>query len=70
MRLLRAAEVMKRLGISRTTLWRLEKADPSFPRRVQVSSNIVGWNEASIEKWLKTRPPAEAENRVAGARGG
>jgi prophage regulatory protein len=57
MRYIREKEVQQRTGMSRTTRWRLEKTG-NFPRKRKLSTGLVGWVEAEIEEWLKTRPTA------------
>jgi predicted DNA-binding transcriptional regulator AlpA len=51
---LRAREVCRRTGLSRTTIWRLERRG-AFPPRRQLSSIAVGWIEAEIEDWIASR---------------
>lgn len=36
-------------GLSRTTIWRLERAG-RFPQRLRLSSNRVGWYQDEIEE--------------------
>ncbi len=69
-RIIRAAELAERLGISRVTLWRWER-DGRIPKKVVVGPNVSGWVEAKIEewwaaksegrKWAETATPEEAE---------
>lgn len=55
MRVLRTEQVVARLGLSRTTLWRMwTKGD--FPRPRQISPGGVGWTEHELEEWLEARP--------------
>ena len=54
MRFLRAPEVCERVGLSRMQLWRLER-DGKFPKRVQISTNSVGWVGAEVDAWLNER---------------
>ncbi len=51
---LRCSEVCKRTGLSRVTIWRLERRG-EFPPRRQLSRNAVGWTEAEIEDGIATR---------------
>ncbi len=53
-RFARFPEVHRKVGLSRTTLWRLERAQ-KFPRRRQLSPGTVGWDVAEIEQWLESR---------------
>lgn len=55
MRILRAREVVTRTGLSRQTIWRLERAG-EFPARVEVMKNRVGWQEEEIDTWIAARP--------------
>src|SRR5262249_40064074 len=55
MPILRTAAVVQRTGLSRTTLWRLERAG-DFPSRIRLGVNSVGWNSDEIEAWIERRP--------------
>ncbi|MGL5177934.1 MAG: helix-turn-helix transcriptional regulator [Aeromonas veronii] len=59
-RVLRASDVHRMLGISRSTLYdwinpSSPRYDPSFPKRVQLGANSVGWRLVSILKWLEEK---------------
>jgi prophage regulatory protein len=56
-RLIRFPGVRDRTGLSRSTLWRLEKKG-AFPKRHRISTNAVGWLEHEIEEWIQTRTRA------------
>ena len=43
-------------GLSRTTIWRLQKTG-DFPASVQVSPNRVGWWQSQLLQWKLTRTP-------------
>lgn len=51
-RMLRAAEVVERVGYSKMQIWRLEKAG-RFPQRVKLGPHRVAWVEEEIEEWLR-----------------
>lgn len=53
-RLLRPRTVCERTGLSRTTLWRLERRG-EFPRHRQISTNAVGWLEEEVTIWIQAR---------------
>ena len=53
-RILRFPEVREMTGLSRTTLWRMEK-DDKFPQRVQLGISSVGWKQNEIQAWIKKR---------------
>ncbi len=52
MRILRRPEVERRVGLSGMEIWRREKAG-SFPRKVRLGPNSVGWVEAEIDAYLE-----------------
>ncbi len=56
-RLIRLKEVMALTGLSRTTIWRLEK-DLQFPKRCQISPNAIGWRSSAIAEWIDSRQDA------------
>ena len=53
-RIVRAKEVVEKTGLSRTTIWRMERYK-SFPARVSLGKNSIGWKMSDIQKWLDTR---------------
>jgi len=53
-RIVRAKEVVEMTGLSRTTIWRMERYK-SFPARVSLGKNSIGWKMSDIQKWLDTR---------------
>ena len=56
-RILRDQEVRDCTGLSRTTRWRLIKAD-KFPKPVKLTEHAIGWRESSIDEWLASREQA------------
>lgn len=55
-RLLPWSQVKVISGLSRTTVWRLQKTG-DFPAAVQMSPNRVGWWQSEILAWRKSRIP-------------
>ena len=53
-RLIRIAEVQRITGLSRTTIWRRERAG-DFPRRRRLGSNSVAWVLAEVIGWCHSR---------------
>jgi prophage regulatory protein len=53
-RFARVPEVERVTGLSRTTIWRLERQN-EFPRRRRLSANAVGWLESEIRAWMSER---------------
>ncbi|WAH61377.1 AlpA family phage regulatory protein [Pseudomonas silvicola] len=42
------------IGLSRTTIYRLEQQG-LFPRRVKLGSNSVGWRMSEVVSWMDMR---------------
>jgi prophage regulatory protein len=51
---LRFKAVRDRTGLSRSTIWRLERRG-EFPKQRRISVNAVGWVEQEIDDWMLTR---------------
>jgi predicted DNA-binding transcriptional regulator AlpA len=60
-RILRVKEVVRRTGVSRTTIWRLERRS-EFPARRQISPGAVGWIESEVERWISCRVTKAVRN--------
>jgi prophage regulatory protein len=56
-RLLRAREVLERVGVSRSTLWRMGRAG-EFPKPRRISNNSVRWSQLEVEEWISARERA------------
>jgi len=56
-RILRDQDVRDRTGLSRTTRWRLIRAE-KFPKPVNLTEHAVGWRESAIDGWLASREQA------------
>lgn len=52
--ILREKEVIKVVGLSRTSIWRKERLG-SFPRRVKLGAGgrAIGWLRSDVEAWLQ-----------------
>ena len=55
MRILKTNEVVKIIGLSKVTIWRMEKSG-AFPKRINLTNRRVGWIESEILDWLESRP--------------
>ena len=53
--LLTRREVEARLGITKTTIYRLMRCE-AFPTPIQVGPRAVRWPEAEIEAWIASLP--------------
>jgi len=50
-RVIRPEELAERLGVSRVTLWRWERAG-QLPAKRKIGPNVVGWLESEIDEWF------------------
>lgn len=53
-RLVRFPVVRHRTGLSRSTIWRLERQG-AFPKHRQISANVVAWVEHEITAWIRAK---------------
>ena len=60
MRLLRLPEVIERLGVGRTTLYKLVAEDPTFPQPVKVGRKVVAWRSDLLDEWIVTQGQQKA----------
>lgn len=54
MQILTRNQVIAALGVSATTLWRLER-DGAFPPPIRLSPRRIGWPAATVERWLEQK---------------
>ena len=66
MKFLRQRELTETTGLSRTTLWRMERSG-AFPRRRRLGPNCVGWVDDEVNEWKKSREAVELSARSATA---
>lgn len=73
MRFIRPTEVLRMIGVSRTTLWRMVQAG-AFPRPVRITDRSRGYVLEDVEAWMKARadrpsaPPLIVTEIAAGRR--
>ena len=63
MKILNPSEVVEKTGLSRVTLWRLEKSG-QFPKRVNLTEARVGWAEEEIDEWIESRPRGICNQKI------
>jgi prophage regulatory protein len=56
-RMLRIADVVRRVGLSRSTVWRMVQ-EKTFPAPRRLGPRAVAWIEGDIADWLSNRPPS------------
>jgi prophage regulatory protein len=54
LKLLRFPTVRERTGLSRSTIWRLERLG-AFPRHRRISANVVAWVEEEVTGWIHSK---------------
>jgi len=54
LRFLRFPAVRALTGLSRTTIWRLERQG-DFPRHRRISRNAVAWAEHEVADWIRSK---------------
>jgi prophage regulatory protein len=54
LKLLRFPMVRERTGLSRSTIWRLERQG-DFPKHRRISANVVAWVEAEVMSWIHSK---------------
>ena len=58
-RFIRLPEVLNVTGLSRASVYRLEKAK-IFPKRFKLTTNTVAWKLSDIRGWMESRAEASA----------
>ena len=53
--LMRPKQAAKYLGCTLRTVHNLSKSDPDFPRKIRVTSRMVGWRRSDLEKYLNLK---------------
>jgi prophage regulatory protein len=53
-KLFRIPVVRERTGLSRSTIWRLERRG-EFPKHHRIAPNIVAWSELEVSRWIDER---------------
>lgn len=61
-KVIRQRETIQLTGLSRTTIWRLERAG-LFPLRRQIGRQAVGWLASDIDEYLASRPRGPKSNK-------
>lgn len=64
-RLIRRSEVLRLVGLSKSTLYERIAAE-DFPRPVRVSPRCVAWVEADVREWIDARVRESNQPRSPG----
>jgi prophage regulatory protein len=55
MRLLRIRQVLELTGLSRMTIYRMER-EGRFPNRRRLGANSIAWLDEDVLAWMSSRP--------------
>jgi prophage regulatory protein len=55
LKIIKLKDVIELTGLSRSTIWRLERQG-NFPQRVHLGERSMGWLEEEVDAWLNSRP--------------
>jgi len=61
MKILRKNELIKKVGLSGSTIWRYER-DGTFPRRFKLGKRTVGWDADEVEAWFEEKKAISSTN--------
>ena len=53
-RILRLPEVLQKVGLSRSSIYRMINNE-EFPAPLRLSSNAIGWFESDVNEWINSR---------------
>jgi prophage regulatory protein len=56
-RMLRIVDVVRRVGLGRSTVWRMVQ-EKTFPAPRRLGPRAVAWLERDIANWVLSRPPS------------
>ena len=51
-RIIRLSEVIKKTGLSRSTIYTLIKEDNEFPKQIPLASRSMGFLESEVNAWI------------------
>jgi prophage regulatory protein len=55
MQLLRPRHAAELLGCARSTVYKFERIDPTFPKKRRLTPRLVGWYRHELEEWMERR---------------
>lgn len=61
MNLLRMGDVASSLKVGKTTVWRLSRSGPTFPKPIKLSDRITRWLESDLEEWVLRHKQGEVQ---------
>ncbi|WP_199525292.1 AlpA family transcriptional regulator [Pseudoalteromonas sp. bablab_jr011] len=52
---LRLKDAAAYIGVSKPTLWRLAEQDPTFPKKIRISSRCCIYRRSDLQSWLASK---------------
>jgi len=53
--ILRLKDAAYYIGVSTTTLWRLDKSDETFPKKVNLTKRCAGYRKSELDDWIESK---------------
>ena len=53
--IVRLPELIKRIGLSRSSIYARINTDPTFPQPLSLGGRSVGWISEEVDAWLENR---------------
>jgi predicted DNA-binding transcriptional regulator AlpA len=54
-RFIKRSEAVRAWGMSRTTAWRLERDDPTFPKPIRLGPGLYVYEASAVEAWERSK---------------
>ena len=61
MNLLPVEDGASSLKVGKSTVWRLSRSDPTFPKPIKLSDRITRWLESDLEDWVLRHKQGEVQ---------
>lgn len=52
-------DISGRFGVSRQTIWRLVKSDPTFPKPIRLTPGCTRWLLSEVQAWEASKRSAD-----------
>ncbi len=65
LQLVTLGQLRQQWNTSQTTLWRIRKRDPSFPKPVNLKAGRPCWRLVDLQRWLEKQTTAEQAAKAA-----
>lgn len=66
-RLVSLGDLSKWLNLDRSTIWRIRRSDPTFPRPIMITGRTPRFRASELTAWQETRTIAETSFNERGA---